>query len=106
MTLAPFCRGGLLALAGFTLAAHAALPDPVLRSVREAGIAPESVALWVAPVTGGEPLAQHNAEQPMNPASVMKLLLGRGALRAAPCRNSTRWACPPRCADRCWQRPT
>ena len=80
MTHAAFCRGCLLALATLSIAAEAALPEPVLRSVREAGIAPESVALWVGAANGGEPLMQHNAEQPMNPASVMKLLTTQAAL--------------------------
>ncbi|WP_018605249.1 D-alanyl-D-alanine carboxypeptidase/D-alanyl-D-alanine endopeptidase [Uliginosibacterium gangwonense] len=72
-----------LSLAGFaaiSLSAQAALPDALNQPLRDAGISPDGVALWVAPASGGEPLIQHNAQQLMNPASVMKLITSYAAL--------------------------
>ncbi|MDO6387716.1 D-alanyl-D-alanine carboxypeptidase/D-alanyl-D-alanine-endopeptidase [Uliginosibacterium sp. 31-12] len=67
-------------LASLSLASQAALPEPLARAAREAGLPPESVSLWIAPAAGGAASVQHNAEQLMNPASVMKLLTSYAAL--------------------------
>ncbi|MCX7627316.1 MAG: D-alanyl-D-alanine carboxypeptidase/D-alanyl-D-alanine-endopeptidase [Methylophilaceae bacterium] len=53
---------------------HAALPPPVLSSLREAGIPLDAVGLYVRRVDRPTPLLAHKADQPMNPASTMKLL--------------------------------
>ncbi|MDP5238224.1 D-alanyl-D-alanine carboxypeptidase/D-alanyl-D-alanine-endopeptidase [Uliginosibacterium sp. 31-16] len=76
----PLLRLILASFASLTLCAHAALPDPVARAVREAGLPPESVGLWIAPAAGGEPTLLHNANTLMNPASVMKLITSYAAL--------------------------
>ncbi|PRP71654.1 D-alanyl-D-alanine carboxypeptidase/D-alanyl-D-alanine-endopeptidase [Chromobacterium amazonense] len=44
------------------------------------GLKPDEVAVWAAPVEGGPPLASHRADEPVNPASTMKLLTGWAAL--------------------------
>ncbi len=68
-----------LALApGLTLAAQ--LPEPVRAALARARIPENAVAVVVAPVEGGEPLLAHNANAPMNPASVMKLVTSYAAL--------------------------
>ncbi len=67
-----------LAFCAGTLAAE--LPRPVASALREAGIAWSSVAIVVRGVDSGRPLISHNAEQPMNPASTMKLLTTYAAL--------------------------
>ncbi|GAB2898436.1 D-alanyl-D-alanine carboxypeptidase/D-alanyl-D-alanine-endopeptidase [Uliginosibacterium flavum] len=75
-----FLRLALPALTSLSLNAHAALPEPIARVAREAGLPQDSVSLWIAPAAGGEPTLQHNASQSMNPASVMKLLTTYAAL--------------------------
>ena len=65
-----FCA---LLCAGATLGA-AELPTPVSRALAEAGIPARSVGIVVQAVDGGPPLLSHNARQPMNPASAMKLV--------------------------------
>ena len=57
-----------------TDARAAALPPTVLEALRAAHIPLESVGVEVREVTAGKPLISINAQQPMNPASVMKLL--------------------------------
>lgn len=71
-----------LALAGAYGAAMAqSLPAPVEAALQRAQIPREAVAVWVAPVEGRKParLAWQVA-QPMNPASVMKLVTTYAAL--------------------------
>ena len=72
---------GILALL-LPLAAAAArdLPEPVRDALARAGVPPSAVAAVVAPVERGTPLVEHNAAQPMNPASVMKLVTSFAAL--------------------------
>lgn len=77
MSLRHFLAPALLAWA---LQVHAALPEPLARAAREAGLPPEAISLWVAPAAGGEIGLQHNADAMMNPASVMKLLPSFAAL--------------------------
>ena len=56
------------------------LPLPVVQALKDAGIPTRSTAVVVQRVDGGPPLLRHNAESPMNPASVMKLVTTYGAL--------------------------
>jgi len=69
------------ALIGLALPAGASgLPPGVLKSLKAAQIPAAHVAVVVQPVDGPTPLVAHNASQPMNPASVMKLLTTYAAL--------------------------
>ncbi|MDR2261636.1 MAG: D-alanyl-D-alanine carboxypeptidase/D-alanyl-D-alanine-endopeptidase [Azoarcus sp.] len=79
----------LLAALVFTLsvlmtAAHAAAPSRLPAGVRvalERARVPESaVAIWVQPVDANRPTLSFNAERPMNPASVMKIVTTFAAL--------------------------
>ena len=64
-----------------TLSAHAdALPPEWLRALNEAGIPLTDVAVVIQPVEASQPILAHRAGQPMNPASVMKLLTSLVAL--------------------------
>ena len=58
----------------------AALPGPVQRELRRAGIPAEALAIEVREVGAARPLLQHRAKAPMNPASTMKLLTTYAAL--------------------------
>jgi len=72
----------LLAL-GFSAAAAAAapsLPRPVADALKRAAVPLDAVSAIVEPVEGGRPLVALNAEAPMNPASVMKLVTSFAAL--------------------------
>lgn len=60
--------------------AHAELPPPVAQALRAAGIPEQSVAVYAKRVDAGLPLLAEHTEQPMNPASVMKLLTTYAAL--------------------------
>jgi D-alanyl-D-alanine carboxypeptidase/D-alanyl-D-alanine-endopeptidase (penicillin-binding protein 4) len=61
-------------------AVAAGLPASVVDALDEAGISAQNVAVLVRSVDGDVPLIDHNATQPMNPASVMKLLTTYAAL--------------------------
>ena len=54
--------------------AHAQLPPPVAQALARAGIPETSVGVYVHEIGAAEPVASHRAEQPLNPASVMKLV--------------------------------
>ena len=56
------------------------LPPAVLQALKAAQIPAANVAVVVQPVDAMVPLVAHNAAQPMNPASVMKLLTTYAAL--------------------------
>jgi len=56
------------------------LPPNVLGALKAAQIPAANVAVVVQPVDAGKPLVAHNAAQPMNPASVMKLVTTYAAL--------------------------
>jgi D-alanyl-D-alanine carboxypeptidase/D-alanyl-D-alanine-endopeptidase (penicillin-binding protein 4) len=56
------------------------LPAPVAAALKEAGIPARSVALLVHGTDEEAPLISHNTREPMNPASVMKLLTTYAAL--------------------------
>ncbi|MBA4743488.1 MAG: D-alanyl-D-alanine carboxypeptidase, partial [Azoarcus sp.] len=68
-------RLALAALTLFALPALAgALPETVQRALTQAGISDDNVAVWVQPVDADLPVLAYNADRPMNPASVMKLV--------------------------------
>ena len=56
------------------------LPPIVQQELEKAKVSPEHVALLVVPVDGGPPLVNHRTAEPMNPASVMKLITTAAAL--------------------------
>jgi D-alanyl-D-alanine carboxypeptidase/D-alanyl-D-alanine-endopeptidase (penicillin-binding protein 4) len=56
------------------------LPPPVRAALTQAHIPPAAVAVWTQPVDALQPTLSLNAEQPMNPASVMKLVTTFAAL--------------------------
>ena len=72
----------LLLFAGcLALTAHAqALPASVQAALKAVQIPPENVAVVVQPVDGSPLRVNHNAQRPMNPASVMKLVTTYAAL--------------------------
>jgi D-alanyl-D-alanine carboxypeptidase/D-alanyl-D-alanine-endopeptidase (penicillin-binding protein 4) len=73
--------GALLMLAALALPARAAgLPPGVLQALKAAQIPAASVAVVVQPVAAAQPLVAHNAQQALNPASVMKLVTTYAAL--------------------------
>jgi serine-type D-Ala-D-Ala carboxypeptidase/endopeptidase (penicillin-binding protein 4) len=62
-------------------AGHAqGLPQTVEAAMQAAGIAPSDYGVLVRPLDGGPPLAAHNARDPYNPASAMKLVTTYAAL--------------------------
>ena len=61
-------------------AARDDLPAPVRQALERAGVPPASVGAFVVPVDRGPALVAHNADAPMNPASVMKLVTSYAAL--------------------------
>ena len=58
------------------------LPEPVQMVLDEAGIPRESVGVFVQDVADDAPLVDFNADNPKNPASVMKLVTTAAALHA------------------------
>ncbi len=73
--------GTLFALTAFALSALAdGLPPNVLKALKAAQIPAANVAVVVQPVDASTPLVAHNANQSMNPASVMKLVTTYAAL--------------------------
>ncbi|ATE62726.1 D-alanyl-D-alanine carboxypeptidase/D-alanyl-D-alanine endopeptidase [Thauera sinica] len=56
------------------LATADTLPPTVRLALEQARVPAEAVSIWVQPVDGGRPALAFNAAQPMNPASVMKLV--------------------------------
>lgn len=70
-----------LVLTNIILTAHAeSLPSPVEASLARIGVPPSAVALFVQEVGGAPPLVAHRLSEPMNPASVMKLVTTYAAL--------------------------
>lgn len=63
-----------------TAAAADALPPTVRLALEHARIPAEAVSVWVQPVDAAAPSLAVNAGQPMNPASVMKLVTAFAAL--------------------------
>ena len=62
------------------LAAAGPLPERVARVLEGLGVSPDDVSILVREVGAGEPLLEHNADTPRNPASVMKLVTTWSAL--------------------------
>ena len=57
--------------------ANTALPQATLQALRQAGVPPSAVSVLVTPLAPGDPAARrlsHRADEPRNPASVMKLI--------------------------------
>ena len=54
--------------------AHAQLPPPVAQALAKAGIPDASVGVYVQEIGAAEPIVAHRAAEPLNPASVMKLV--------------------------------
>lgn len=71
----------LLLVVWSSVTAHAdSLPAPVRASLREAGLPPSSLGVWVQDTQARKPLLQAGAEHAMNPASTMKLVTTYAAL--------------------------
>lgn len=60
--------------------ARAELPPSVLEALKNSNIPPQNVAVFVQPVNTEQPTVTHNADKPMNPASVIKLVTTYTAL--------------------------
>jgi len=56
------------------------LPAAIDNALRAAGLPASSLSLWIAPVDTGLPVLSHQAQQPANPASLMKLATSAVAL--------------------------
>lgn len=56
------------------------LPAPIEQAMKRAGLPVDHVGLIVLPAAGGAPLLAVNADQPLNPASTMKLVTSFAAL--------------------------
>ena len=69
-----------LILAVPLLVAARDLPVPVREALTRAGVPDTAVAAVVVPVDRGPAVVAHNPEQPMNPASVMKVVTAFAAL--------------------------
>ena len=54
--------------------AHATLPDPIARAMRDVGVPANAVSLYVREVGRQEPLIDHRGSTAMNPASTMKII--------------------------------
>lgn len=61
-------------------AAQAGLPQSVETALKKSGIANSGMAIYIQPVDGGPAIVSYNAQTPMNPASVMKLVTTYAAL--------------------------
>jgi serine-type D-Ala-D-Ala carboxypeptidase/endopeptidase (penicillin-binding protein 4) len=67
-------------LLALSLGAAAQLPAPVRAALARAGIPATAVGLVVRPIEGARGEVLHNADAPMNPASVMKVVTSYAAL--------------------------
>jgi D-alanyl-D-alanine carboxypeptidase/D-alanyl-D-alanine-endopeptidase (penicillin-binding protein 4) len=63
-----------LAMSALSIFAQAQLPSKVADALKSAGIPQASVAVYVQPVDAVAPTITHNADNSLNPASVMKLV--------------------------------
>lgn len=59
---------------------EAALPETVADALKKGGVPQQNVAIYVQAVADKTPILSHNAEQAMNPASVMKIVTTNAAL--------------------------
>ena len=57
-----------------SFAAHAALPDPVSKAMRDVGVPVNATSIYIREVGKLEPLVAHRSTVPMNPASTMKIV--------------------------------
>ena len=64
----------------YSSVAYALLPDSVVIALQRAKIVQQNVAVYVQAVDEKQPIISHNANQPFNPASVMKLVTTNAAL--------------------------
>ncbi len=71
---------GAFALFAAPLCAAAGLPPPVTLALERAKITDDAVSVWVQAVDDKAPSLSLNAQRPMNPASVMKLVTAFAAL--------------------------
>lgn len=63
-----------------SLAANATLPQPVADALKKAGVPEHNVAVYVQAVADKNPILEHNPNQAMNTASVMKVVTTHAAL--------------------------
>jgi len=56
------------------------LPESVSRAAQSLGLAENTISIWVAPVTGSEPILSFNSDTPRNPASTLKVVTTYAAL--------------------------
>jgi D-alanyl-D-alanine carboxypeptidase/D-alanyl-D-alanine-endopeptidase (penicillin-binding protein 4) len=66
--------GGVLAALFMSCAAFAALPEPVERALREAGVPPAAASIYVRELGRESPIIGHRATLAMSPASTMKIV--------------------------------
>lgn len=71
---------GFLLMFAASCCAQAELPATVADALKKAGVPQQSVAIYVQAVEDKTPILSHNAEQAMNPASVMKVVTTNAAL--------------------------
>ncbi len=76
LAAATLALAALLALG----AARAQLPEPVARTLAQAGIPETATAFYVHEIGAGEPLVASGAERALNPASTIKLVTTYAAL--------------------------
>ncbi len=69
--------------------AQATLPEPVAAALKKAGIPESGISIFVQAVDENKPRFRANADKPMNPASVMKLVTTYAALDML--KPSFRW---------------
>ena len=72
--------GLLLCLMLCSLGVQAELPPTVANALKEAGVSPQNVALYVQAVDSSTAILEHNADKSMHPASVMKMITTNAAL--------------------------
>lgn len=75
-----FRRVGFLLMLLASCCAQAELPATVAEALKKAGVPQQNVAIYVQAVGDKTPILSHNAEQAMNPASVMKVVTTNAAL--------------------------
>lgn len=71
-----------LLISGFSLVGYATepLPTSIQQALQRAKLPASALALVIAPLNSSLPTVLHNADQPMNPASTMKLVTSYAAL--------------------------
>ncbi len=69
-----FAFRGLLAALFVPCSAFAALPEPIERALREAGVPPSAASIYVRELGRESPIVGHRATLAMSPASTMKIV--------------------------------